>query len=382
MKLLIQKRILAGILCFQLILGLYPFPNPNNYSFIGPIVVQAAASQIIYVPSQGNLQSAINSISNGGVIEISPGTYPVPVNGYILNELHKGFKIRAQSGGQVILDGGGAQSILRFQNTAVVNGGWITFEGITFANGRSDTPGLAAGVTMSNAQGTFLNCFFNTNYAGWNGAGGGILVASNSTALFVNSIWQNNTAATHGAGMAVADHSKVYIHNSQFNNNRVNLPGHTDYAAGGGIHVGNSYVRISNTLFEGNLAGYVGGGVFAIGTWGDSWTTDVIVTNSTFNNNKAVSDPAVHLPYPTEGGAIHVEAQAVGKIYNSRFITNSADNGGAITLYLSTLFVEGSVFLGNQAVGTNLGGFGGAISGNSNDTPADGSTNRPLPKLR
>jgi hypothetical protein len=78
---------------------------------------------------------------------------------------------------------------------------------------------------------------------------------------------------------------------------------------------------------------------------------------------------------------MHLEAQAVGNVYNSRFITNTAESGGAITLYLASLTVEKGIFLGNRAVGVAKGGYGGAISGNSNDTPSDGSTNRPPSSL-
>jgi hypothetical protein len=160
----------------------------------------------------------------------------------------------------------------------------VVFEGLTFSRGRSDISGLAAGVTVMNAKATFVNTIFSDNYATSNGVGGGVLVAENSTALFINSVWQNNTAGTHGAGMAIATHSRVYIHNSQFLNNRVNLPGHTSYSAGGGIHLGNSILRVSNTRFEGNQAGYVGE-VVRYWDLGRPLGDRCIVSNSTFINN-------------------------------------------------------------------------------------------------
>jgi predicted outer membrane repeat protein len=103
----------------------------------------------------------------------------------------------------------------------------------------------------------------------------------------------------------------------------------------------------------------------------------VIVSNSTFVNNSAARDGSVSLGVPTEGGAFHAEGQTTARIFHSRFINNSAMTGGAITLYQAILQIDGSVFLGNAAKGQgSLGGYGGAISGASNDTSSDGGTNR------
>lgn len=345
--------------------------------------VPQAAAQHIRVPAQMGLQEAINQISNGGVIEVAAGSYASPSQGFQIGDLHKGFTIRGEAGTTVTLDGGGARALVRFINSSVSAGGPVVFQNLTFANGYSNTAGLAGGVTLMNAQATFLGCRFNNNSAGASGVGGGTLVANNSTALFIDSSWQNNSAVNYGAGMAVATHSRVYIHRSLFSNNRTNLVGHAPSSSGGAIHTGNSILRISNTRFEGNEAGYTGGGVFAIGTWGDSWTTDVIVANSTFINNKAANHSSVNPGAPTEGGALTLEAQVSGRVYTSRFITNSANAGGAVSIYQASLQVENSAFLGNWVTvnSAGQGGCGGAITAGSNDTPEAGGTNRPSASL-
>ena len=92
-------------------------------------------------------------------------------------------------------------------------------------------------------------------------------------------------------------------------------------------------LRVSNSRFEGNQAGYVGGALYAIGLWPDPAGSDVLVTNSTFVDNLAQRDPSVSFPFPTEGGAIHLEDLATARIYNSRFLTNRAFDGGAVNLY-------------------------------------------------
>jgi len=336
---------------------------------------------IIHVPGEvSDLQQAINQISNGGIIELAAGTYSVPSGGFRINDMGKSFTLRAASGAQVTIDGGGAQPLIRLINSDPSKGGPIVFQRLTFANGKSSTPGLAGGVTIMRSEATFIDCNFINNTATNSGTGGGTLVAINSRAFFFNVSWINNTAMDHGGGLVIADNSKVYVHNSLFRGNRVDLPGHSPSAAGGGIHMGNSILRVSNTRFENNQAGYVGGALYAIGTWTDPVTTpraEVIVINSTFINNHAQNDPSVNLSVPTEGGAFHAEDQIIAKIYNSRFITNSAMAGGGVNLYRAEVIVENSVFQGNQAIGTgSKGGFGGAISAISNDTPADGDINR------
>ena len=344
-----------------------------------------AQAMVIRVPQDASsLQNAINQISDGGIIELSAGTYYSPVSpsgpaydGFTINNLQKSLTIRAKIGDQVILDGAGQRPIFRNINSSLQFGKPILLEGITFANGRSNYSGLAGGITIQNSQVTFDNCTLSNNYATQNGVGGAALVAENSTAFFFNTTFVNNSAMNFGGGLVVAAHSKVYIHASNFTNNRVNLPGHPTWAAGGAIHTGNSVLRISNTRFENNQAGYVGGALYAIGTWGDPVTTDILIANSTFINNRAINDPSVNLTVPTEGGGFLAEAQTTARIYNSRFINNQAMAGGAMNLYQSDVTIEDSVFLGNRATGTgNMGGYGGAIGAGSNDTPADGNINR------
>jgi hypothetical protein len=341
---------------------------------------------IIHVPGDtSNLQDAINQIPDGGIIELSGGTYPAPSGGFRVSNLGKGFTIRSANGQTAVLDGGGSRDIFRLMNTDVSKGKPIVFEGITFQNGHSTDPGVAGGVTMHHAQATFINCTFKNDSANSTGVGGGTLVTLDSTVYFFDSSWLNNSAVNFGGGLAIEDNSKVYIHNSQFIGNRTNLPNHSPTAAGGGIHVGNSTLRVSNTRFEDNQAGYVGGGLYAIGTWADPLTTpraDVIVANSTFINNQAVRDPSIKQTFPTEGGAVHAENQTLLRIFNSRFITNQAAIGGGVNAYRARVEIYQSVFQGNRANGTVFGAsFGGGISISSSDGPGDGTNNRPSGQL-
>jgi len=375
-------------------------PNPSSHSQI-PRTVTAGVSfgtqeeispstnivfDFIRVPQDGlNLQEAINQVNEGGIIEISNGTYPSPSGGFLMNDINKSFTIRAAYGASVVLDGGGARPILRFQNSAHINGKPVAFEGITFANGFSNIDGLAGGMTAYFADLTCIGCTFLNNVGNPPSTGGGGVLVAESEAFFIDCTFSGNSARNFGGGLTVSENSSVYVHNSSFINNRTNMPHHASWSAGGGIHVGDSLLRVSNSRFEGNQAGYVGGGIYAIGTWQAPYGTphsDVMVANSTFVNNHAQRDATVSYSYPTEGGGVHVENQAVLRIHYSRFLTNTAMVGGGLSSYRAAVDVYDSTFQGNQATGTGLGnGFGGAISLHSNDTTSDGSINRPPASL-
>ena len=113
--------------------------------------------------------------------------------------------------------------------------------------------------------------------------------------------------------------SDAFVHNSQFLNNRTNLPMHRSTSSGGGLGVvtdvgapDQSRLRVSNTRFEGNQAGFVGGGLYSLGRWVDpvsSPRTVVLVANSTFENNLAIRDVFLPAALPTEGGGLHAEDQ-------------------------------------------------------------------------
>jgi hypothetical protein len=350
-------------------------PPENSYSLV--------TETLIRVPQDvANLQTAIDQVPDGGVIEIAAGTYTSPAGGFRINNTHKGFTIRAAPGASVILSGGSSRDILRFQNSSLSEGGPVLFKGLTFANGKSTTEGIAGGVTLYEAEATFVECIFRNN-AGIvsTTVGGAVYVAENSIAFFFNSIWEDNTSRVGGAGLGIRSDSKVYIHRAQFIDNRANPANHHPTASGGGINVGNATLRVSETLFQGNRAGAFGGALYIIGVWTAPVTTplsDVIVANSLFIDNHAVPDPSVSQEFPTEGGAINVENQTLLKIYNSRFIRNEAKIGGGVNMYRAVVKIYGSAFLGNRATDTQFqSGFGGAISANSADGPDDGTNNRP-----
>jgi len=341
-----------------------------------------SGQEIIRIPDDlTNLQTAIDEISDGGIIEIATDL-SAPSGGFDLSDLNKSLTIRAAEGWEgVTLSGNGVTNIIRSDNTGQTAAGPLVFQDLVFVDGYSDTAGISGGLMLDHVQATFIRCDFLNNISENGVVGGAVYVGDESTVLFMDCVWSGNTTLTGGAGLGIRGDSSVFIHDSSFLYNRANPPNHNANSGGGGINVGNATLRVSNSRFEANEAGGFGGGLYAIGNWLEPYTiprTDVIVTNCTFIDNKAQRDVSVSASSPTEGGAVNAEDQTLMRIFNSRFITNSAMIGGGVNLYRSSVKIYGCTFLGNQATDTAVGsGFGGAISLTSQDGAAAGYVNYP-----
>ncbi len=348
------------------------------------------AQQIVRVPAdQLSLQAAIAAVPDRGIIELAEGTYPAPPGGWNIDSagFGKGFTIRATVGATVVLSGQGTHDILRFANPAT-GGPPLSFEGLTFADGVSTENFIGGGLTVVHANATFVSCTFRNNAANASSTGGGALWIAFSTVSFQSCTWLNNTSK-HFAGGFSADQSRVYVRDSQFTGNRVNVPGHSEFSAGGALHGNSSTIQIDTSRFENNQAGYVGGAIYVYGPWQNPVTTpvmDLTVSNCLFTNNVVLRDPNGTLTAPTAGGAVQLEDQTRGRFYNCRFINNSAKQGGAVAGYRADNQFQGCIFQNNQATGASgPDGFGGSIFVLSDDNP-DASTgwgtiNRPSAKL-
>ncbi|HEX3556501.1 MAG TPA: right-handed parallel beta-helix repeat-containing protein [Thermoanaerobaculia bacterium] len=326
------------------------------------------ANNLIHVPQDApTLDVAIQNVADGGAIEMAAGTYPTPPSGFAIKNgnARKSFTIRAAAGAAVALDGGGSNSLVRITANT---GRLVVFEGLTFQNGFTADVVGSGGVTLTRAHAEFHNCSFVGNrVAATSTAGGAVGVLESSSATFVNCSFRDNSSALSG-GAIVERSADVTILGGEFLRNRVNLPGHQPNSAGGAINLLDGTLRISGTRFQGNEAGFVGGAIYAIGTW--SKGSDVQVTGSTFQANQAVADPCCAGPDPTTGGAIHAEDLTNLQIQQSLFLVNRADLSGAIDDYRAVVEIDGSVLRGNQSTRAKPAGkAGGAISALSPDFP-------------
>lgn len=327
----------------------------------------------IFVPGNANvsLQSAINDVPNNGIIQVSGGTYSSPSGGWTINSQTKSYTIQAAPNEHVILTGDNTHRIFDIGNSPQAH---ITFQDITFANG-FNSGFEAAGVSISRSNITFVRCEFTGNHKTvyrTNVSAGSLFIEAGSTVFIFDSIFHDNISEDGGAGFSTRE-STVYVHNTQFINNQ-NVSSNQLYNGFRGVSIGtganivNSKVRITNSQFRNNQATGHGAAIYIIGLWNNPTGSDVVISNSTFENNHIVRPFAA--PEPESGGAINIEDQSRLKIYNSRFINNSAWMGGAISVFRAKTEIYDSVFIGNRATETTpSSGFGGAILLNFLDRP-------------
>ena len=148
--------------------------------------VKAAPSErdLLQVVNAIDLQNALNSVANDGVIELSAGTYTAPSNGFQVINQNKSFTIRASTPGTVVLDGGGSKPIFRYYNDSLSTNS-IVFEGLKFSNGRSTINGYAGGLSIERGRATIVNCIFENNRGDQDSAGGGALFITQSSKVLI-----------------------------------------------------------------------------------------------------------------------------------------------------------------------------------------------------
>ncbi len=110
-------------------------------------------------------------------------------------------------------------------------------------------------------------CTFSGNFALSSATGGGaILVKGGALVRLTDSLFEDNGAILRAGGIEVT-RATLIVERSQFNRNRVDLPGHATNAAGGAIYVVDGVARVFRSRFVQNAAGFSGGAILAIGVW-------------------------------------------------------------------------------------------------------------------
>ena len=337
----------------------------------------AGAGGVLRVPQDvPSLPQAIAQVADGGIVELAAGTYPAPAAGFKIGNAGKSFTIRAALGAAVALDGGGQHPVLVLRNSARSRGRLVVFEGLAFRNGGGGSPVTSPGVTVDAGEARFVGCAFESNAGAAGADGGGVKVRNGSDATFIGSTFTANSSPVAGGAMMV-DASSVEVLGGAFAGNRVNLPASDPSSHGGAINVIDGSLLVSDTLFQGNQAGWVGGAIFALGTQAAAPVV-LAITRSTFQANVIAPQPCCPPPAVPTGGAIHVEEQVTLDVQGSRFVDNAAQFGGAVSNYRALVTVADSTFQGNG--GTVAGAFesvGGAICALTNGTTADGQLPRP-----
>jgi predicted outer membrane repeat protein len=341
----------------------------------------ATGAPLLRVPQDvATLTQALRLVANGAVIQLAAGSYPAPPAGFRISNARKSFTIRAAADGAAILDGGGQHPVLVLRNTARSRGGLIIFQGLVFRGGGGGSATTSPGVTVDQAAARFVRCRFENNAGAAGADGGGVKVRHGSDASFVGCSFTGNSSPVAGGAMMIGT-SNVQVTRGAFVANRVNPPDHDPTSHGGAISVVDGNLQVSDALFQGNQAGWVGGAIYAIGTTTATPATphtSVSVTRATFQANAIAPQPCCPPPGPATGGAIHVENQAMLTVTGSRFVDNQAQFGGAIDGLGAVVDVAGSTFQGNGgAVTGGSEAIGGGICVLAGGAPAGGGGTPP-----
>ena len=213
----------------------------------------------------------------------------------------------------------------------------VTFEYVSYLQIREITFHGCVNNTISSVDMFELEeCYFNGQ--GRNGSGLKMYMVTDANIL--SSSFESNT------GSEAAD---------PFSSSRVII-------GGGGIHVVNSNISISNTLFENNTAD-LGGAVLCE-------NSSISINNCSFFNNFAIQDGGgLYTSYSTASinhtwfinnsaikpnayaGAVQILLNSTSAIENSMFINNSAGyGGGAVDIYKAHKnCIKNTVFIQNRA---------------------------------
>ena len=194
---------------------------------------------------------------------------------------------------------------------------------------------------------TIKNINFINGY--YDGDGGGAIYWEGDNGYLFNCTFMNNSADDGGAVFVDNAYNLTIVNSKFIKNNATN---------GGAVYWLKGYGSITGSSFDMNSADEDGGAVYFRSNYG-------VINDSNFTNNRAHYNGAVYMNSAQgavidcvfEGNAATDSAGALGwvkrengSIVNSRFINNSAPNGGAVYLNNGTsFFIIDSIFENNTA---------------------------------
>lgn len=271
----------------------------------------------------GSIQYAINSSTDGDVVNVNDGTYFENINFSGLD-----IAVRSISGPEsTTIDGGGNATVVAFQNDEQVTS---VLDGFTVTNGTSE---LGGGIYISFSSPTITNCIITGNLA--TSTGGGIYTIYSSPTI-TNCIISGNTASYGGGICTNGSPSSPTITNCT-------ISGNSASSWGGGFFIPMSSTSIIDSTISGNSA-YHGGGIQTL-------ESPPTITNCTISGNLASS----------WGGGINITSNSEVTLTNCNIISNRADNyGGGISNKNSSSTITKCIIRGNTAFGG-----GGIISEHS-----------------
>ncbi|KYF95046.1 hypothetical protein BE20_46950 [Sorangium cellulosum] len=345
---------------------------------LGGLSTQAAASQLRVPGEYPTIQAAVDAALDGDTVHVAPGVYAESI-------LWQGKQLAlvGTGAGNTIVDpsaGPGGRCLTMVQvpspsrvqgitcrNGSAATGGGVLIQGgsptlrhsVFEANIATDGPG--GGVRVEEATVVVEGCAFLDNEArgiGAGPAGGGLYLAANSHS---QADVRHSVFAGNSGGMAADRVTRAIVRGTLFEDNMGGL--HVDDGASVDVQLtafrhnhthGGLYapffgdVRVSDSLFEGNISELRGGGMH--GRLGSAE-----VTRCVFRDNSALFG----------GGLSLVENES--SVIDSWFIGNTAEErgGGGVWIAIGEALVDRCHFIDNAAA--TIGG-GVSVESDSHTT--------------
>ncbi len=300
-------------------------------------------------PGVGPLQSVemgINRVNENGTVNLAAGTYnKTEANHADFNlVIDKNMTLAGAGSSVTFIDAMGLSKIFAIINANVIikdltmkngesgyggainNLGTLTLTNCAFENNHATTNG---GAVYSQNEVNIQGCQFNSNYAG-SGIAGGAVYIQDGDASITNSQFNGNHAEWDGGAIYI-NRGNVYISNCQFNGNYADEEGGAIWNRGD--------LTVTDSLFTGNYVNGgkdpgMGGAIFS------GFSSDLYITGSTFTDNTANSNGAIHL----DGGSY--------KIIGNNIINN---NGSGIYIYYGSSGALGTINYRNINVNRIIG---------------------------
>ncbi len=327
------------------------------------------------------LFDAMNSSGSGDVVAIEGGLViagPVTIQGgdyQILGGYNSDYSSRDPLGNPTIIEGNPANPALKFlgdvENTTIMdgflvrNGQGSNFSGIPYS-GKA-----GGGIQLNHTSPTLRNFEVTSNSVGSNstlGLGGGIL--ANDSHAVLDNVYIHGNEAVFGAGL-FANNSSLTLIDCTIEDNTIITDNLGNDPLGGGIHMTDSTIHLTNCTVSGHSNCINGGGIYS-----DDNGSITMVGGSISNNTAATAGAGIyHIggsvtltgtelsgntrdPAATfmSGGGIYVENSIVS--LDSLTVSNNTAHTGAGASFkdCSQADVAHSVFAGNTAQF-----FGGAV---------------------
>lgn len=333
-------------------------------------------TNVIYVSTDGNnsntgltpntalktIQNGINTVTEGGKVDVMPGTYYENLN------INRNITLSGSNPETTIIDGQQTATVINIKagNSVTISGltiekgqatigaginnqGNLTLENCILSDNIAQPPPFHNYYLSDQAKGggiynnggvlTVTNCTFNHNQANsarkdYNGldkmtfyysGDGGAIYNNCGTLTISNSSFINNTAG-YDAGGIYNSNGNLTIANTNFTGNKITsyLLYQTNYEySTGGVGVNYGYLNGVSILGQDGLYGGIGGAIYSQGT------NNLIVTSCEFNKNNAIY-----------GAGIYYNGTKTFNVTDTTFNDNNAtaydSNGNPLTVTLMT----------------------------------------------